>query len=104
MEQNHTLQKSESSFLNSQDSSLYKGLVGRLLYLTIIRPGLAYYVQVLSQFITQPRAYHLTQCLKFWGLSKGLEAKASSTLLKCPLHLQYSHTQIGKEICYLVIL
>ena len=64
MEQNHTLQKSESAFLSSSEVASYRRLVGRLLYLTVTRSDLAYSVQVLSQFIANPRADHLQAAYK----------------------------------------
>ncbi|XP_042980248.1 cyclic nucleotide-gated ion channel 1-like [Carya illinoinensis] len=41
-----------------EDPSSYRKLVGRLLYLTITRPDIAYSVQVLSQFLAKPTANH----------------------------------------------
>lgn len=41
------------------DSSLYRKLVGKLLYLTITRSDLAYSVNKLSQFVSVPRDKHL---------------------------------------------
>ena len=42
------------------DATLYRRLVGSLIYLTITRPDLSYAVNLVSQFMTQPRHLHLT--------------------------------------------
>ena len=42
-----------------QDISQYRRLVGRLLYLTISRPDIAFAVNKLSQFVSSPQTTHL---------------------------------------------
>lgn len=64
IEQNHNLTDNKSELLLSSDIAKYRRLVGRLLYLTITRPDLSYGVHVLSQFISSPRADHLTAAYK----------------------------------------
>ncbi|KAL8110851.1 hypothetical protein AgCh_026557 [Apium graveolens] len=64
MEINHQMQNNSSPLLYAHDGSVYRRLVGRLLYLTIMRPDLSYALQVLSQFLASPRADHLTTAYK----------------------------------------
>ncbi|XP_022887164.1 uncharacterized protein LOC111403045 [Olea europaea var. sylvestris] len=67
------------------DSSQYRRLVGRLLYLTISRPDITFVVHKLSQFVSQPRqlhldvVYHLLRYLKA-APGQGLLFSASSSL------------------------
>ena len=47
------------------DVSLYRRLIGKLLYLTLTRPDISYAVGQLSQFLSTPKASHLqaAQCV-----------------------------------------
>nr|KYP43298.1 hypothetical protein KK1_035254 [Cajanus cajan] len=42
-----------------QDPSIYRRLIGRLLYLTISRPDICYAVHKLSQFVSNPHTDHM---------------------------------------------
>ncbi|KAL9309049.1 hypothetical protein AtEden1_Chr1g0046961 [Arabidopsis thaliana] len=41
------------------DATVYRALIGKLLYLTITTTGITYAVHKLSQFLSQPRIHHL---------------------------------------------
>ncbi|KAL0416773.1 UNVERIFIED_CONTAM: Retrovirus-related Pol polyprotein from transposon RE1 [Sesamum latifolium] len=62
MEQNLKLSKNSGQPLS--DPSVYRRLVGRLLYLTVTRPDLSYAVQTLSQFMSSPTSDHLQAAYK----------------------------------------
>ncbi|CAL1401152.1 unnamed protein product [Linum trigynum] len=56
MEVNLKLQKDSGSRL--KDGSQYRSIVGSLIYLSATRPDIAYVVQVVSQFMTEPCVDH----------------------------------------------
>uniref|UniRef100_A0A2N9IAK7 Reverse transcriptase Ty1/copia-type domain-containing protein n=1 Tax=Fagus sylvatica TaxID=28930 RepID=A0A2N9IAK7_FAGSY len=57
MDQNLKLSKGEGSLL--PDPTVYRRLIGRLMYLTMTRPDIVFSVHRLSQFMEHPRDSHL---------------------------------------------
>ncbi|CAM8908561.1 unnamed protein product [Rhodiola kirilowii] len=57
------------------DSLCYRRLVGKLIYLIITRPGLAYPVHIMSQFMQQPTEEHHTAALRLLRYVKGAPAQ-----------------------------
>jgi len=41
------------------DATVYRALIGKLLYLTITTTDITYAMHTLSQFLSQPRIHHL---------------------------------------------
>lgn len=81
MEQNLVLTQSDGK----HDPSSYRLLVGRLIYLTITRHDLVYYVHVLSQFMDKPHVPHLEathSVLRYLNqmLGQGIILSSTSTL------------------------
>ncbi|XP_070040433.1 uncharacterized mitochondrial protein AtMg00810-like [Nicotiana tomentosiformis] len=54
-----------------EDRSGHQRIVGRLLYLVMTRPGIAFVVQVLSQFIHAPKQSHLDAAMRVIKYIKG---------------------------------
>jgi len=72
MDSNLKLSSSNGDLL--ADPASYRRLVGRLLYLTITRPDISYSVQILSQFMANPRQPHMdaaTRVLRYLKSSPG---------------------------------
>ena len=72
MEPNVHLNSSNGELLTN--SSMYRQLIGRLMYLTISRPDITFAVTKLSQYMSQPRMPHLNalhHLLKYLKSSPG---------------------------------
>lgn len=69
MEQNLTLTLTDGVLL--KDSTRYRRLVGKLIYLTVTRPDIVYPVRTLSQFMHQPRLPHWDAAIRVLRYIKG---------------------------------
>ncbi|CAL1400026.1 unnamed protein product [Linum trigynum] len=83
MEQNHSLTQPHDE--QADEVSAYRRLIGRLLYLTITRPHIAYSVNILSQFVHSPSPAHVEAAHRVLRYLKaapgqGLFLPAASTL------------------------
>ncbi|TYK18485.1 putative mitochondrial protein [Cucumis melo var. makuwa] len=54
-----------------KDVSLYRQLVGSLIYLTVTRPYITHVVHIVSQFMAAPRTIHFTAVLRILRYIKG---------------------------------
>ncbi|XP_068667745.1 secreted RxLR effector protein 161-like [Aristolochia californica] len=83
MEVNVKYRKDEGTFFD--DSTIYRRLVGSLIYLTTTRPDISYVVHKVSQFMASPRHLHLAavQCIISYlrgSLARGLFFPTGSAL------------------------
>ncbi|KAJ0513614.1 putative RNA-directed DNA polymerase [Helianthus annuus] len=69
MEQNLKLDKCDKEA--QVDANQYRRLIGRLLYLQATRPDVAYVVNILSQFVGDPRVSHLEAANRVLRYLKG---------------------------------
>ena len=69
MEQNHKLGLAYGIMLS--DPEPFRRLVGRLIYLAVTRPDIAYSVHILSQFMQEPRTDHWDAALRVVRYLKG---------------------------------
>lgn len=53
------------------DQGKYQRIIGKLLYLTVTRPDIAYSVQTLSQFLQQPKQSHMNAAIRIIRYIKG---------------------------------
>jgi hypothetical protein len=53
------------------DATLYRQLVGSLVYLTVTRPNISYAIHIVSQFMAAPRSLHYAVVLRILRYLKG---------------------------------
>ncbi|XP_075074614.1 uncharacterized protein LOC142162191 [Nicotiana tabacum] len=58
------------------DQAAYQRLIGKLLYLTVTRPDISFGLQTLSQFLQQPRNFHMEAALRI--IKSSVEAEYMS--------------------------
>lgn len=98
-EQNHRLCSDQGELLKYP--GMYRRLVGRLIYLTITRPDLAYAVGVLSQFMHSPRIPHLEAVHRILRYLKSSPGKVDMPLidifwfLPMKMRIGPAHRRIG---------
>nr|KYP70472.1 Retrovirus-related Pol polyprotein from transposon TNT 1-94 [Cajanus cajan] len=67
-----TLQLNNTDGALLQDPSVYRRLIGRMIYLTISRPNISFTVNKLIQFLKEPRNTHLTAVHNLLRYLKGI--------------------------------
>lgn len=85
LEQNHRLALADGPLL--RDAAAYRRLVGKLIYLVVTRPDLAYSVHVLSQFMNEPREEHWQTALRVVRYLKGPPGQGVLLRADSDLHL-----------------
>lgn len=70
------------------DPTLYRAIVGSLVYLTVTRPDIAHAVQLVSQFVSDPRRLHLTAVHRIIRYLRSTPMHGLLYLHKSPLHLR----------------
>ena len=93
MEQYHKLTLGTEELLVDPES--YPKLVGRLIYLVVTRPDLAYSFHILSQFMQAPCIEHWDTAFRVVRYLKDILSQGILLRAKCDLTLQVGVTSIG---------
>ncbi|GFZ02718.1 hypothetical protein Acr_15g0013260 [Actinidia rufa] len=81
LENNVRLNTSDGEPLS--DPTLYRQLVGSLIYLTVTRPDISHAVHIVSQFMSTPRSTHYAAALRILRYVKGAPTDRRSTTGYC---------------------
>jgi hypothetical protein len=95
MEQHLKLSRDEGSLL--PDPTVYRRLIGKLLYLTHTRADISYSTSRLSQFINLELLIYM-QHIMFYNISKVLQGKACFSLPQIPCNLRDFVILIGLDV------
>lgn len=86
MEVNLKLSKDDGELLH--DVGMYRRLIGRLLFLTITRPTITYFVHRLSKFMSKSRKPHLKATYRIIQYIKGTLGQSLLFPSNSPLHIK----------------
>lgn len=86
VEVNLKINKDEGELLD--DASMYRGLIGRLLFLIISRLDINYSMHKLSQFMSKPREPHLKVAYRVIQYLKGTSRRGLFFPSKSSLHVK----------------
>ena len=86
MEANINLSQDDGELL--EDPNLYRRLIGKLLYLTITRPNLAYLVNRLTQYLASPRSTYLQGVHRILQYIKGIVGQGLYFSATSSVHLK----------------
>ena len=86
MEQQLKLSKTDGELL--KDTGQYRRLIGKLMYLTLSRPDIAYAVHRLSQFLAQSRIPHMKAATRILQYIKGTPGQGVFFLVESDLQLK----------------
>ena len=78
-----------------EDPERYRRLVGKLNYLTITCPNIAYFVSVISQYMSSPTVYHWAPVEQILCYLKGAPGRGIYTIIMGIIDLSVSQMQIG---------
>ena len=78
--------------------SLYRRLVGNLVYLTVTRPNISYAIHQVSQYLSAPRSTHYAAVLHILRYLKGTLFHGLSTQLSLLLYYVHSLMLTGQGI------